>query len=281
MDPQNTLGQLTAQAQTAVSDIEISKKITDKLKQEIEQLKEDATSYKNDANKSKDEISTLLEKVNQAVIRVENSLLTAEENARKSTTKFEEIKNTLENSITASLGGAFTKKEKDARKRDVLWMVILVINIGFIYSIADSKYEKLSKLIESNTPIELILIQIFLGLGTLAGPVWLSWLSTKRLSKIYAISEDYSYKAALAQAYQGYRDAYKDKDELMEQRLLASVVTHLDASPVRLIDSNHPATPLQDLLQQPWMQELTKNPETKINLINWFKEKFPKLIPFK
>lgn len=195
--------------------------------------------------------------------------------------KYEEIKSTLENSITASLGGAFTKKEQDARKRDWAWLVILLASILAIYLIGNAKYDKVSELISSKTAIELILVQIFLGIATLAGPIWVAWLSTKRLSKIYAISEDYAYKAALAQAYQGYRDSYKDKDELMEQRLLASIVTHLDASPVRLIDANHPATPLQDLLQQSWMKELTKDPATQANLIKWFKERAPWLIPSK
>lgn len=281
MEPTNHLDQLVEQARASTAVIENSKNTADALKLEIEKLKAEALSSKTEAIASNDAIRSLLEKINGLNAEAENLLTVVQNNAQNSTSKFEEIKRTLENSITASLGGAFTKKEEDARKRDRVWLTILLISICAIYSIANTKYDKVAELINLKTAIELILVQIFLGIATLAGPIWVAWLSTKRLSKIYAISEDYAYKAALAQAYQGYRDSYKGKDELMEQRLLASIVTHLDASPVRLIDANHPATPLQDLLQQPWMQALTKDPTTQANLIRWFKERFPWLISSK
>lgn len=281
MDPVNPLEQITEQVRASAANVESSKQTADALKTEIEQLKIEATQSKAEATAAADAIKALLERANELTGQIEVSLSTSQDNAQKSTAKFEETKSTLENSITASLGGAFTKKEEDARKRDWAWLAILLLSIMTIYFIANAKYDKVNELIASKTSVELILVQIFLGMATLAAPVWVAWLSTKRLSKIYAISEDYAYKAALAQAYQGYRDSYQGKDEVMLQRLLASIVTHLDASPVRLIDLNHPATPLQDLLQQTWMQELMKNTDNQANLVKWFKERFPSLIPTK
>ena len=113
----------------------------------------------------------------------------------------------------------------------------------------------------------------------MSGPIWLSWVATIRLARTHAITEDYSYKAALAQAYQGYSTSVAEQDEFLKYRLVATVITQLDASPVRFVSEKQPATPFQDLLQQPWMEEVLKDEKIKGQLIDWMKSKF--MTPFK
>jgi len=64
----------------------------------------------------------------------------------------------------------------------------------------------------------------------------------------------------------------------MEERLFATVITQLDASPVRFISKQHAGTPWQDLIQQPFMQKLIdENPAILAEFKNWFKNRFGKV----
>jgi hypothetical protein len=157
---------------------------------------------------------------------------------------------------------------------DLAWLVVLVIGIAAIISLGYLRYPATAALINERAEIEYLLFQLLFSLATLSGPIWLSWVATKRLGKMFAISEDYAYKAAIAQAYQGYRDSVKDADPLMQQRLFATVITHLDANPVRFLSDQHPATPFQDLLQQPWMEELMAKGPFREKFMAWFKYKY-------
>jgi hypothetical protein len=189
-------------------------------------------------------------------------------------TRLKEIRSTLENSITASLGGAFQLKANNAKKLDLAWLSVLVVGIGAIIWLGYLRYPAAAALIDERAEIEYLLFQLLVSIATLSGPIWLSWVATKRLARTFAISEDYAYKAALAQAYQGYRDSVKDADPLMQQRLFATVITQLDASPVRFLSDQHPATPFQDLLQQPWMEDVMRNNSFKEKFMEWFKYKY-------
>ena len=120
----------------------------------------------------------------------------------------------------------------------------------------------------------MIVSSVLVGVFGLAAPVWLAWMSTRMISSNFAVTEDYAYKASLAQSYVGFRDEAKGLDPLLEQRLFAAAITQLDANPVRFINSEHPGSPLQDLLQQPFMNKLMEDDSLKQKLIDWLKDRF-------
>jgi hypothetical protein len=84
------------------------------------------------------------------------------------------------------------------------------------------------------------------------------------------LTEDYAYKASLAKAYQSFRDQARELDPEFSARLFSSALTHLDQSPVRFLDVAVPGSPLQELLQQPFMRELMESqPTFKQSLVAW------------
>lgn len=188
--------------------------------------------------------------------------------------KLQELNHTLENSITATLGGAFQQKSERSRWLDFLWLVVLVVGIVGILCIGYLRYGATANLIQERAEISYIALQLVINLASMSGPIWLSWVATLRLAKTHAITEDYSYKAALAQAYQGYSTSIAEEDEFLKYRLFATVITQLDASPVRFVTEKHPATPFQDLLQQPWMEDVLKDETFKAKFVDWLKSKF-------
>lgn len=199
--------------------------------------------------------------------------------ADTATQKLIDLNKTLEHSITATLGGAFQKKSEDSRELDKFWLAVLIVGICGVLFIGVVRYSATADLIQQKAEITYIALQLLINLASMSGPIWLSWVATLRLAKTHAITEDYSYKAALAQAYQGYSTSVAEQDELLKYRLFATVITQLDASPVRFVSEKHPATPFQDLLQQPWMEEILKDKTIKGQLIDWMKSKF--MTPFK
>jgi hypothetical protein len=243
-------------ATTHAADAEIAKNVAVTAKTEIETIKTDATNALAAALKAQKEAETY---------------------AIEAQKKLAETIKTLEKSITASLGGAFAEKERESRSRDKWWLCLLTVSVVSLWWIGSARYEQISNLIANKATAEQFLVQVLFGLSTLSAPIWLAWLATKRLSKTYAISEDYAYKSAVAQAYQGYRDSVKDGDEQMRLRLFATVITQLDATPVRFISNQHPGTPWQDLMNQPWMQDILKDETIRGKFNNWMKDRFSKV----
>lgn len=243
----------------------------------------DAEAAKTAATTSKTEIESIKANASDALAAALKAQKEAETHALEAQKKLAETIKTLEKSITASLGGAFAEKERESRSRDKWWLCLLTISVFGLWWLGSTRYEQIATLIASKATVDQFLVQALFGLSTLSAPIWLAWLATKRLSKTYAISEDYAYKSAVAQAYQGYRDSVKDGDEQMRLRLFATVVTQLDASPVRFINNQHPGTPWQDLMHQPWMQEILKDESVRAKFNNWMRDRFSKAfeIPIK
>ena len=264
-------------ADAGVAEQSRAKEAADSAQGEQDKAEAAADKAEKEQGRSKDEADTaVLEKKRSAdaaiAAIVERSR--AKSAADTAAQKLLELNQTLENSITATLGGAFQQKSERSRWLDFLWLVVLSVGIFGILCIGYLRYEATANLIHERADISYIALQILINLASMSGPIWLSWVATLRLARTHAITEDYSYKAALAQAYQGYSTSVAEEDEFLKYRLFATVITQLDASPVRFVTEKHPATPFQDLMQQPWMEEVMKDETFKGKLVDWLKSKF-------
>lgn len=178
-------------------------------------------------------------------------------------------------STTAGLAGAFNLKAQSTKSREWFWGVALVLSLVAVAWIGGTRYSDLKALLQSKPETWTIAAQFLLTIFGVGAPVWLAWMSTRMISKNFALTEDYAYKASLAQAYVGFRQEARGLDPLLEQRLFAAAITQLDANPVRFLDAAHPGSPLQDLLQQPFMRDvLMQDPNLKARLVEWLKSRF-------
>lgn len=176
--------------------------------------------------------------------------------------------------IVAGLAGAFNKKALETNSRLLLWLIVLIGALVAVGIIGYGRYADLREIIATKPDNWMLGAQLFLTIFGVGAPVWMAWIATRMISMNFVISSDYAYKASLAQAYTGFREQAKGLDPLLEQRLLAAAITQLDANPVRFVDDRHPGTPLQELLQQPFMQDLLQVTTFKQQLIDWFKARF-------
>jgi len=118
-------------------------------------------------------------------------------------------------------------------------------------------------------------IEIIFLISTITPFIWGAWICTKMITKYFNLAGDYSYKAAISKGYIGFKEQTKGLDTIFQERLLAAAITQLDANPLRLIESSgQPGSPIQDLLQQPFMQDALENDNFKKSVTDWLITKF-------
>lgn len=80
--------------------------------------------------------------------------------------------------------------------------------------------------------------------------IWLGWFSAKQYGYNVRLMEDYSYKAAAAMAFEGYKREMPASDEEMQKKLLEIAIKHLGENPIRIFESqNNHASPAHEFFQ--------------------------------
>lgn len=93
-----------------------------------------------------------------------------------------------------------------------------------------------------------IAMQVVLSVLSVGAPVWLAWLATKQIGQRFRLAEDYSFKASVARAYEGYRKEAARIDPAFEARLFDSALTRLEEPPLRLMETSTHGSPWHELV---------------------------------
>ena len=93
-----------------------------------------------------------------------------------------------------------------------------------------------------------ILMHSLLSVASIGAPIWFAWLATKQIGQRFRLAEDYSFKAAVARAYEGYRKEAARIDAAFEARLFDSALTRLEEAPLRLVESSSHGSPWHELV---------------------------------
>lgn len=182
-------------------------------------------------------------------------------------------------STTVGLAGAFNKKAQAANTKLILWsfaLTFVLVGLMFIgYLRINAILDLIQQLIGKNELLDVIGIEIILLISSIAPFVWGAWLCTKMISKYFHLAEDYSYKAAISQAYVGFKEQANNLDPIFQERLFAAAITQLDSNPLRFFESSaQPGSPLQDLLQQPFIQDALQDNNFKEGITGWLRKVF-------
>lgn len=90
----------------------------------------------------------------------------------------------------------------------------------------------------------------------LAAPaIWLGWFSAKQYGYNAILMEDYTYKAAAAMAFEGYKRESKDlgqnSETEMQKKLLETAIKHLEENPIRIFNTqNNHASPAHEFFER-------------------------------
>lgn len=157
----------------------------------------------------------------------------------------------LSTATTVGLAGAFSDKEKSLRKSMYIWTGILITVLAAGVGVGLWRLAFLSeKVFKEGVSDSIVLAQAGLSVFLFAGPLWVAWISTIQIRQIFKISEDYAFKATVAQTYEGYKREAKRFDDDMVKQLLGSMINKINESPVRLISGDEPNSPYAEMISK-------------------------------
>ena len=249
-------------------DLEEKIKLITDATEAAESLPTDLESLK-DARKLIDNITNRVSKNND---RVDEHLKSIEDSVAKIETKKIETDKLVDKceeaykiTTTKGLAASFDERAIKSQRSMYLWVMALIMSLIAIGWIGSDRFENLLKTINTNNPVwGVIWINCVLAILSIAAPLWFAWISTKQISQRFRLAEDYSFKASVAKAYEGYRKEASRIDEAFEARLFSSALTRLEEAPLRLMENHSHGSPWHELITSPQFEKaMNKIPDLK------------------
>ncbi len=160
-----------------------------------------------------------------------------------------------------ALAEAFNSRANALRISVRWWVGLLIGALGTGAYLAYLRVQAISELTSSPVTqqlMSLIWVQVALGTLSLAAPLWVAWLATRQIAQRFRLAEDYSFKASLATAYEGYRREASRIDPDFERDLFGSALRHLDQEPLRFMAEVDHGSPYAELFASPAFREALK-----------------------
>jgi len=170
---------------------------------------------------------------------------------------------------TKGLAASFDERAKKSQSSMYLWVFALLLALGSAIWIGSVRFETLLTALNSTNPVwGIIWMNCLLAILSLTAPLWFAWISTKQISQRFRLAEDYSFKASVAKAYEGYRKEASRIDPAFEARLFSSALTRLEEAPLRLMENDSHGSPWHELITSPQFEKaMNKIPELKDKFI--------------
>jgi hypothetical protein len=175
-------------------------------------------------------------------------LKTVEEHESQAAALVEKCGSAYSAATTKGLGEAFDTRARKLATSMWVWSAALIVSLSTGAWLAQDRISTIKDLLAGETAnLSLIWINIVLSAFTVAAPVWFAWVSTKQIGQRFRLSEDYAFKASIAQAYEGYRREAISIDETLAQRLFSTALDRLDEAPLRLVETPTHGSPWHEL----------------------------------
>lgn len=157
---------------------------------------------------------------------------------------------------SAGLAGAFKKRASQLGWSTWVWVFFLFCALvagGYLGQLRLNSFQSLVS--NPQADARWIWLEAAMSMLALAAPVWFAWLSTRQIGQRFKLAEDYGFKAAVAQAYEGYRKEAARLDPDLEARLFASALDRLEEPPSRFLPQVDHNSPYEALLESAGFQK--------------------------
>jgi hypothetical protein len=152
-------------------------------------------------------------------------------------------------STSRGLAAAFDQRATRLGWSMAAWTVGLLAALAAAAYLGVERIHTLSAALSAPDPRwGAILMHSLLSVASIGAPIWFAWLATKQIGQRFRLAEDYSFKAAVARAYEGYRKEAARIDPAFESRLFDSALTRLEEAPLRLVESSTHGSPWHELV---------------------------------
>jgi len=172
------------------------------------------------------------------------------------------------------LAAAFSLRAKHLERTMAAWVFGLLAALFTGAYIGSHRIEALTAaMARDNAQWAAIWIQIFLSVLSVGAPLWFAWLATKQISQLFRLTEDYSFKASVANAYEGYRKEAARIDKAFEARLFSSALLRLEEAPLRLTENTTHGSPWHELVtSEPFRNAMNGIPELRDKFVEITKQ---------
>lgn len=161
----------------------------------------------------------------------------------------------LRGATSVGLSKSFSSRKDALARTGRFWTIGLVLSLASAVGIGWERVSTLKDVLNGDKPPTVIVVNAVLAILGVGAPVWFAWLATKQIGTTFRLSEDYAFKASVAQAYEGYRSEAITIDEGLRNRLFSSALDRFEEAPIRLIDPTYHSSPLQELLNNPALRK--------------------------
>lgn len=197
-------------------------------------------------------VAELLKTIQENAAAADLRIAAADESADSLLLKSEQA---LRGATSVGLSKSFSSRKEALARTSAWWTAGLIIALIAAIVIGWERVSSLREILNGDKPATVILVNALLAMLGVGAPVWFAWLSTKQIGTTFRLSEDYAFKASVAQAYEGYRSEAMTIDENLRNRLFSSALDRFEEAPIRLIDSVYHSSPLQEVLGNPALRK--------------------------
>jgi hypothetical protein len=197
------------------------------------------------------QVDGMATKVTTSVKEAETALREIKNVASESEKLFERLEDIYKAGSTKGLASAFSKKAEALNASLYLWVVILIVDLIAGAWIGAERFKVMQAILQAAMTPTAFWANFAFSLLSVAGPVWLGWVATKQINQRFKLAEDYSFKASVASAYEGYKSEAVRLDPAFEKRLFSSALTRLEEAPLRFVDTENFGTPWHELTSSP------------------------------
>lgn len=171
-------------------------------------------------------------------------------------------------STSRGLAAAFDQRATGLGWSITAWIVGLLAALAVGSYLGIERVQTLSAALSAQEPRwGAILLHSLLSVASVGAPIWFAWLATKQIGQRFRLAEDYSFKAAVARAYEGYRKEAARIDPAFEARLFDSALTRLEEAPLRLVESSAHGSPWHELVtSEAFQKAMSAVPELRDKL---------------
>lgn len=212
---------------------------------ELEDLMSKAREQAEKAGEIEVEVGNCLKRVQEAEGSANTTFKTRSDLAALMLSKSEQA---LRGATSAGLATAFRSRQQALARSGIAWTVGLVIALLVALAVGWDRVTALRDVLNGSKSTAVIIANAVLAVCGIGAPAWFAWLSTRQIGTTFRLSEDYAFKASVAQAYEGYRAEAVEIDPELQARLFASALDRLDEAPIRLLDAVSHNSPLAEIL---------------------------------
>lgn len=215
--------------------------------EEVKKMEDEITEIHNESKEKATSINSLNTQLNQKAVDLDKHIDDMHTKAESYIDKCEEA---FRVTTSKGLAGAFEDRAKKLTISIRWWLFYLILALlGFI-AIGYYRLELLNNfMVNPSISGMKLFIQVIISILAIIAPLWLAWLSTKQISQLFRLAEDYSYKASISKAYEGYRKEAISIDDEMASRLFSNALTRLEEAPFRfLIEEKSHSSPFMEMI---------------------------------